>query len=89
MINKQIAMRDEKRKYIKCRISDEMHRQLILLSAKTGLCISDITRLGLISEIERMKGRYNNNVGEEESFAESIKRQAHESALARYKAGEL
>lgn len=84
MINKKISMKDEKRKYIKCRISDEMYSQLLYISNRTGLCISDIVRLGLISEIEKMKGRFDY---EEESFTERFKREAHEFANARYIAG--
>ena len=52
MINKQ-ALKDEKRKYIKCRITDEMYHKVLNAAKNSGLCISDIMRLSLSQFIER------------------------------------
>ena len=82
MINKKQVQKDEKRKYIKCRISDEMYRQLISITTATGLCISDVVRLGLSAEITRLKERFKKD-DTEESELERFKRQAHENAMRR------
>ena len=82
MLNKRESSRDGKRKYIKCRVSDEMYGQLIFVTSKTGLCISDVVRLGLINEIERLKGEFFKDA-REESYTEQLKRKAHENALRR------